>query len=342
MNVSARFFPAVAGVLLAGFLVVAQAAAARTLSLSTVLGAAADADSSVHEARKSLLDAERSLLLLEADPQALPLERADAERSVAAAADRLLLAETQAELEAARAYTALLEARATLRQAGRQLEIAELGLSGTRARHEAGAAAELAVIEAENTLAEAESSQREAQAALGFAEDELAIRAGLAVSGDTVLEPLDQDALPGDPEQAQAGVQSASLRDAERALQAAADNYAAADNVLSSRNEIEAARTGLEDAEAALERARTTAASALEQAKNSVQANRDRHRNALAGLEVAAANLSAQRARFEAGSISRLALLEQEAAYASAEASAAAALHSLLIAHLQLAVTLRQ
>lgn len=346
MNIPVRYFAVAAGLVLTGLFFTALAQPDESLDLGTVLELAADADNSVHEARKALGDAERDLLLLEADPQALPLDRADAERSVAAAADRVRLAELEAELEAAKAYTDLLEARASLSQAEQQLEITELSLNGTRTRYEAGAAAELAVIEAENAVTEAESSYREAVADLGFAADDLAVRTGLAVSGSTVLEPLTEEALPGSPDEAAASERlielSGSLRDAERAVSAAADNYAATDNELSSRNEIEAARTGLADAEAAWERALTTAKTALGQSLSSLTANENRYRNALAALDVAAANLEAQRARYEAGSISRLALLEQEAGYAGTEATAASALHSLFIAQLQLEVTILQ
>lgn len=307
------------------------------LTLAAALAGGSEYAADVVTARTNLTTAERDHAVAAADPSTTPMALAAAQRAVDAAADALAVATATAEGDAAAAYAAVLEAATTRDLAARQLDILTRTLEATRARFGAGAVTAADVAKAETDVASQRRTLDEAETSLAFAQDSLAVLLGAGLGSDlTALTPVTEaDLLADEPLEDvtdRAGEASARVRSAQRSLQAAQEQLGAVDNALSSRSDIDAARTAVTTASDALADMQATVVRDVQRAYASVTAARNRYRGTLDSVDSAAADLAAQQVRLTAGTISELAYAQSELSAENARASAASALHALLSA----------
>lgn len=311
--------------------------------LSEVINKAPARSPDVRDAVNALDAEERNVSVLQLDPQTLPVDLSAAARDVAAAREALELARARARLGAATAYTGYIEALGAVEQAKLQHQIRAVAVQGTRARFDAGAATELDVLEAGNALADAEATLHERDADLAFARADLANWLGYDAGAVLPVEAADVPAVASEEDLLAAATErSGRLLSSARAIEAAREQLAVVDNEFSARNQITAAQEAVENAVSAYAATHDAVELALRQAVSALTAAQNRYQSAVTNGEVAAANLTAQQARFAAGSISRLALMESELSWLASEATIAGALHALLLNRLQLEVTLLQ
>lgn len=308
-----------------------------SLNLQAALKLAPEVDPELLDAQRDLETAERDLVRSQADPQALGLDLLAAEQAVAAARDAVKTATLAAELEIATAYTDLLDIEYTLAQAEIESEIATTTLEATRARHQAGAATELEVVQAENTQASNERTAQEIRIDRDLAVGALQGLLGTSIAG---LTPIMDSRVPESPilDEVLAATleRNTRLLAAERAVESARAQLAAVDNALSARAEIEAARDAVTSAETSLRTLRSNLELSIQQTYASVSAAGNRLVGAEEAYATSLENLEGQRARLEAGSISALAFREAELSTLASEASLASARHALMLAHMQL------
>lgn len=311
----------------------AWAESSEVLTLPAALAVGSEYAPAVVDAERALADARLDLELAQLDPATTPLALAAAERAVAAAEDGLASAIATAKREVVAAYAALLETRAAQAVADQQLEILGITLQATRARFEAGAVTAADVSRAENDVARQQRALQEAESDLGFARDALTALLGREV-GEVAPMSAD-DRLPEETIEAavaSAPAGSARVAAAQRALEAAQEQLAATDNALSSRVEVEAARARADSAAEAIVEVRAAAVREVQRAAALMANAGNRHRGAHEALVAAEAELAAQGARLEAGTISELAYRQAELGYENARAAEAAALHALVSA----------
>lgn len=311
----------------------ASAQDGESLTLAAAVASGSEHAQAVVDAQRALADARLDLELAALDPATTPLALAAAERTVAAAEDGVTVATATAKRAVVAAYAALLEAQSARSLAIQQLEIFDITLQATRARFEAGAVTATDVTRAENDVARQQRTLQEAESDLDFAKDALAALLGREVEELTPITAEDQlPAMTLEATVAGAPEQSARLAAARRALKAAEEQLAAIDNALSSRAEIEAARLRAASAADAIEEVSETARREVQRAVVVMTNAENRYRGAREAAAAAAAELAAQRARLEAGTISELAFRQAELEYANARATQAAALHALVTA----------
>src|SRR5690625_2491331 len=304
--------------LLVGLPVAAQGLGAnRLLTVSDVLRLAPESSSTVASAQNEVATAERDLRTLEANPQAVPIELAAARRTLEASQDDLRLAVAQSRLEGFNLFAELLEAQAALEAQERATEIAAISAEATEARYEAGAGGE-------------------------FARDSLEAFVDVEVVVER-LRPVSEASLPeieANEEElmARANETSGRLRNADRTVADAEEQLAAVDNAFSAAREVEAARDRLEDSRAAASEARHAVRLAVRQAVANVRAAQNRYENAQASQRSSVETLRSAEVRFDAGTISRVALEEARLAHQNTESSLQSALHGLYRALLQLEI----
>lgn len=326
---------------LALFLLSVQAGSPREFTLGEALASGSEFATGAINARVELSSAERDLSVARADPTTTPMELRAAERAVAAAEDNLSVALTAAAADVLSAYAAVLEAAAARDGSAQQLEILETTLGAVEVRFAAGAATASEVAKAESDVANQRRTLQEAETNLVFARDSLAALIGSepgALAPITAQELL--EAGSADEEVSRALTVNARLRAARFALEAAREQLAATDNALSSRAEIDAARRAVSNADEAVTDLEAALTREVKRAVASVEAARNRYQGAVSSVSAAAADLAAQEARLEAGTISEVAFAQASLALINAEASAASALHALISAQyaLRLAV----
>ncbi len=303
------------------------------LTLAAALVDGSEYASAVVTARTDLATAKRDLDIAVADPSTTPLAVAAAQRAAAAAEDNLAVAIATADGDVVAAYADVLEAVASHALAAHQLDILTTTLQATRARFDAGAVTPADVSKAESDVASQQRTLQEAETDLAFANDTLA--ALLGKDPGTLAPITEDDLLPDeslDEVTARALEASARLKNARRSLEAAQAQLAAVDNALSSRSDIEAARTAVTTATDALKDMETTVTRDVQRAYASVTAARNRYRGTLDSVASATAELAAQQVRLTAGTISELAYSQSQLTLENSRASAASALHALLAA----------
>ena len=322
---------------LAGAVVMAQDP--QPLTLVDALARAGEHAPAVEAAERALADAQRELELATVDPTTTRQAHGAAARSVAAAEMDLVVARATANQEVVLAYAEVLEAQAERSLARKRLEILGVTLEATRARFGAGAVTTAEVSNAESDLASQERALLEAESRLAFAEDALAALVGgqpASLASITTEDLLADDELEALVDGALES--SARVAAARRAVEAAEARLAAADNALSARMEIEAARQSVANSVDALAVAEATAVREVQRARFAVTYADNRYNGARAAAASAASSLAAQEARLEAGTISALAFAQSELALQAAVADEASALHDLVAAQYALRV----
>lgn len=310
------------------------------LTLDAALALAREHAPAVEAARSALADAQRNFGTAAADPMTTRLARAAAARAVAAAEGELAVALAAADHEVVSLYAEVLETQAALSLASRHLEILKVTLDATRARFAAGAVTAAEVASAEGDIASQERALNEAESRLQFAFE--ALSALIGTEPDSLASITVDDQIPDDElEAVVSGVLEGSARVAasRRALEAAEAQFAATDNALSSRVEIEAARQAVEYAVDALTNSEATAIRDVQRSRSAVTAAVNRYRGARDATASVGSALAAQRARLKAGTISVLAYTQSELALQAAVADEAAALHALVGAQYALRAT---
>ncbi len=318
-------------ILLAGAVVMAQGP--QPLTLADALARAGEHAPAVEAAGRVLADAQRELELATADPTTTRLAHAASGHSVAAAEADLVVAKATTNHEVVLAYGEVLEAQAARSLASERLELLTVTLEATRARFGAGAVTAAEVSNAESDLTSQERALWEAESRLAFAEDALAALVGEQLAS---LAPITTEDLLADAELEAlvAGVLESSARvaAARRAVETAEARLAAADNALSARMEIEAARQAVANAVDALAVAEATAVREVQRARSAVTSADNRYSGAWTAAVSANSSLAAQEARLEAGTISALAFAQSELALQAAVADEASALHDVVAA----------
>jgi len=325
---------------LAVLLTLGLALAQAPLGLDDALARAVDAAVGVRSARLDLTSAERDHARVAADPTSLRVARLQADHAVARAATTLAGAAAAAEDAAARAYADAIEADDRLALAEAARAIAATAREAAGIQFEAGAATRLDVDRSDNDLRSAERDVEDARAARALAHDRLASLlawdgAELTLTALPIPSPvpplagfvdvLDRNA------QLQAAAQQAALAEAQ---------LAAIDNPLASApSDIAAARDRLETAQLQVDEQRRSLTLLVRQAHNGALAAEARVRSAEATTATARDDLQVQRLRFDAGSISALALARADLQARQQEGQLAAARHALAAALRQVELT---
>lgn len=311
---------------------VAQARTALDLERATDL--AVEASAAVASARLDLASTERDLARTEADPTTLRVARLQAVHAVERGRTAVRNAEAVARDGAAGAYTAALEADDTLERAEAARAIAAIAREAAGIQFEAGAATRRDVERADDDLRAAERDVEDAAAARALAFDRLASLLGLEVA-DLLLAAAPEPAplLPLETYLA-ALVDNGQLQAARQQVELAEAQLAAIDNPLSTAPaDIAAARDRLDGLRLQLAEQERSLTLVVRQAFNAAQSAEARVRTAETTAAAAEEEAEVQRLRFDAGSISALALAradQQRVGQAHALTSARHALHAAL------------
>ena len=314
-----------------------QPAPVRTaLDLDRAADLAADVAAGVASARLDLTTAERDLARVVADPTTLRVPRLQAAHAVARARSALRNAEALARDAAATAYTAALEADDQLARAEAALAIATTAREAVGIQFDAGAATRRDVERADDDLRSAERDVADATAARALAYDRLASLVGLD-DADVALTPAPPPrpplALEAYLAEMEANTQLQALR---QQVELAEAQLAAVDNPLSSAPaDVAAARDRLDAARLQRDEHVRSLTLLVRQAHNAALSAEARVRSAADAAAAAEEELDVQRVRFEAGSISALAL-------ARTEQQRSAQVHALVAAHHALHAAIRQ
>ena len=320
----------------------AQPALAQTaLDLERAADLAVDAAAGVAIARLDLTTAERDHARVAADPTTLRVPRLQATHAVTRAETALRNAEALARDAAASAYTAALEADDQLSRAEAALAIARTAREAVGIQFDAGAATRLDVERADDDLRGAERDVADATAARALAYDRLASLVGVD-GADLALTPAP---LPQPPLALEAYLAeldaNTQLQAVRQQVELAEAQLAAVDNPLSSAAaDVAAARDRLDAARLQRDEQVRSLTLLVRQAHNAGLSAEARVRAAEAAAAAADEELEVQRVRFEAGSVSALALARTEQQHSAQVHALAAARHALHAAVRQLQLTL--
>jgi outer membrane protein len=336
----ARFALTLLALLVVPFFGAGGAFAQTSLSFESVAALAVETAVGVRSAQLDLSSAERDLARVTADPTTLRVARLQTEHAVARARTSLHAAEAGARDATASAYTAALEADDQLAIAEAAREIAATSLEATQIRFDAGAATELDVERADNDLRSAERDVVDATATRTLAYDRLASLLALDAPIATLERAPEPDPVAPLDDYLSDLERNADLLAAEQGVELAEAQLAAVDNPLSSAPaDVAAARDRLETARLQRDEQRRSLTLLARQAHNAALAAEARVRGAEAAASAARDDLAVQEVRFEAGSISSLALAQAEQQERRQAANLAAARHALATALRQVELT---
>jgi outer membrane protein TolC len=319
----------------------AVAHAQMALDMEGATDLAADVSAGVLSARIDLGTAERDLARIDADPTTLRVASLQASHAVERARAALRNAAAVARDGAASAYTTALEADDQLARAEAALAIATTTREAVGIQFDAGAATRQDVERAEDDLRAAERDVVDATAARSLAYDRLASLIGADDANlrlDPVPEP--QPLLPLDTYLADLEVNT-QLQAARHQVELAEAQLAAVDNPLSSAPaDVAAARDRLGAARLQRDEQVRNLSLIVRQAHNAALSAEARVRSAEAASAAADEEYAVQTLRFEAGSVSALALARTDQQRLAQAHALAAARHGLDAAIRQLQLTL--
>lgn len=300
------------------------------LTLEQALALAPDASATVLSARADLDAARRSEARVTADPASLRVDRlsahdatVNAERALAAAlaGDRASVA--SAYFDAAQADTALSVARL-------EVAIQQQTLKAEQARLDAGAATDLDVAKAQNSLHAAEATLAKATTDRALAFNTLASLVGRAVGATTgevalpALEPLDSYLQRARQDNAQLVAANGAAALAQAQLQAV-------DNDFSARSTVQQAQDTLADAQRHVGEVQRTLDLSVKGAYANAQTSAAALTNARAADVTAQDDLTAAQARLDAGVISPLAFRSSQLTRLQASQALEVALHTAVL-----------
>ena len=271
-----------------------------------------DLDADVIAAGTALATAQRAASRATADPFALRLPKVQAEHALTNARTDLKNAQLTARAETQAAYFGALAAADALRIAEREQALAQTMLGATQIRFEAGAVTIVEVDRARNEGRTALRTLNAARTRQTLALGQLAGRLGISAAELTLQEPklelalTELEVLLG-----RLGENSEVIR-AEHALEEARLYLAGVDNAFSAKVELEGARAAYQGAQSGLTELRWSLGQSVRAAYTTAEALRDALRAAQEGEATEQTALKVQQARFEAGSASRVELLQAE------------------------------
>jgi outer membrane protein, heavy metal efflux system len=306
------------------------------LTLEQALSLAPNVDANVISARTDVAAAERDLQRVSNDPLALRLEKLQAEQALASEQDSLEAAIVANRLDVTDKFFAALEADETLANALKQQQIATATLEAQQIRFEAGAITQIDLSNAQNDAVEAERAVRDAQNTRNLAYSQLGSVVGQSV---TALAPYEAEApqlAALEQIQSEAMTKNTQLKSLQRNVELARTQLEITDNAFSSRSQIDSAKDTLADAELTLSDYQSSLGLTIESSYNSVLAAQASYENALEAFRTSEDDLTAQKTRLEAGSISPIAYQQSELAHAQNQAALNAAKHQLVLAHIRL------
>lgn len=310
------------------------------LGLEDALDLAVEVAADVRSVQLDLASAERDRERIAADPTTLRVARLEADHAVDRARTGLQGAEAAARDAAASAYAAALEADDRLAIAEAALAIATTTEDAMRIQFEAGAATRLDLERTENDRSGAERDVADARATRVLAFDRLTSLLGLVDPVATLARAPEPEPVAPLEDFLADLERNAQLLAAAQRVELAEAQLAAVDNPLSSaRADISAARDRLETARLQRDEQRRGLTLFARQAHNAALAAQARLRSAEAAVATARDDADVQRVRFEAGSISALALARTEQQLRSQEAELAAARHAVAAAIRQVELT---
>ncbi len=280
------------------------------LTLQEAMGSNTERDHDVVVAAVELESAERDAARVAADPFALRLPRLQAEGALATARDALVAAKRRAQAQTQNAFYEALEADDALRLAVRALALAQTTLEATEIRFEAGAVMALDIERARNGLRAAERSLAAAQTRRTLAYSDLAGRLGVDPQTLSLREPTDDAPIPTLDAALARLRDNTEVRRAEQAVLEARVSLEGVDNAFSARVEVESAEAAYSSAQDRLEELRRSLALSVSAEHMAVLALHDALRAAEQSYATEKEALEVQRARFEAGSVSRLELAQ--------------------------------
>jgi outer membrane protein, heavy metal efflux system len=319
------------------FLIFSSAQDAPTaLTLEQALGLAPNVDADVISARTDFAAAERDLQRVSSDPLSLRLEKVQAEQKVASEQDSLETALLANRLDVTDKYFAALEVDETLANALKQQQIATATLEAQQIRFEAGAITQIDLSNAQNDAVEAERTMRDAQNTRNLAYSQLGSVVGQSVTALTPYEAEAPQLMPLEQIQTEANEKNTQLKSLQRNVELSRTQLEITDNDFSSRSQIDSAKDALANAELTLSDYQNSLGLTIESSYNSVLAAQASYENALESFRTSGEDLTAQKTRLDAGSISPIAYQQSELTHAQNEAALDRAKHQLFLAHVRL------
>jgi outer membrane protein, heavy metal efflux system len=314
----------------------AQDDAPPALTLEQALGFAPNVDADVISARTDVAAAERDLQRVSGDPLALRLEKLQAEQKLASEQDSLDTALVANRLDVTDKFFAALEADETLANALKQQQIATATLEAQQIRFEAGAITQIDLSNAQNDAVEAERTVRDAQNTRNLAYSQLGSVVGQSVTALTPYEAEAPQLAALEQIQGDSTTKNTQLKSLQRNVELARTQLEITDNAFSSRSQIDSARDALTNAELTLSDYQNSLGLTIESSYNSVLAAQASYDNALESFRTSGDDLTAQKTRLDAGSISPIAYQQSELAHAQNQAALNTAKHQLFLAHIRL------
>jgi outer membrane protein TolC len=314
----------------------AQDDAPPALTLEQALSLAPNLDADVISARTDVAAAERDLQRVSSDPLSLRLEKVQAEQKLASEQDSLATALLANRLDVTDKYFAALEADETLANSLKQQQIATATLEAQQIRFEAGAITQIDLSNAQNDAVEAERTVRDAQNTRNLAYSQLGSVVGQSVTALTPYEAEAPQLMPLEQIQSEANEKNTRLKSLQRNVELARTQLAITDNDFSSRSQIDSAKDSLANAELTLSDYQNSLGLTIESSYNSVLAAQASYDNALESFRTSGDDLTAQKTRLDAGSISPISYQQSELTHAQNEAALDRAKHQLFLAHVRL------
>ena len=271
-----------------------------------------DLDADVIAARTALATAERAAARAKADPFALRLPKVQAEYALEDARTDLRNARLAARAETQAAYFEALAAADAVRLAEREQALTQTMLGATQIRFEAGAVTVVEVDRARNAERTTTRTLNAARTRRTLALGQLAGRLGVSAAGLTLRGPKLNPALPELNVMLQQLGENSELIKAKHTLEEARLYLAGLDNAFSAKVELESARAAYQGAQSGLAELRRSLEQSVRAAYTTAEALQDALRAAQEGNTTEQMALKVQQARFEAGSASRVELLQAE------------------------------
>ena len=271
-----------------------------------------DLDAEVIAARTALATAERAATRATADPFALRLPKVQAEHALEDARTNLRNARLSARTKTQDAYLGALAAADAVRLAEQEQALAQTTLEATQIRFEVGAVTVVEVDRARDGERNTRRSLNAARTRRTLALGQLAGRLGVSAAELSLQEPKLDLALPELDMLLEQLETNSELKRAKHASKEARIYLGGVDNAFSAKVELESARAAYQGAQSGLTELRRSLGQSVRAAYTTAEALRDALRAAQEGNATEQTALEVQQARFEAGSASRVELLQAE------------------------------
>ncbi len=306
------------------------------LTLEQALSLSPSLDAAIISSRTDLASAQRDVERVKADPLALRLDILQAEQKVASEQEAFDKAVVSNKLTLTEAFFNALESDQTLANAQKQLDIANATLKAQQIRYQAGAITQIDLSNAQNDAVETERSVSDAQNTRNLAYSQLSSKLGQEPSA---LESYTAEApvlASLESYQAEALEKNSQLNALKRAVELAQVQLQIVDNAFSSRSQIDSAKDALANSQLNLSDYQNSLGLSIESSYNSVISANASYQNSLEAFNTASNDLSAQKTRLDAGSISPIAFQQSELVFAQKQAVLNRSKHQLLLSFIRI------